>query len=90
MSVKKYDYTLNSDVSGLSATNEYTYNYSTQYPDRLTSFNGNSISYNSLGCPTYYNGRSYIWNKGKLSRIYRGSPTQGGATYERCTYSLHI
>ena len=40
-----------------------------------------------MGYPTYYNGRSYTWNKGKLSRIYRGSPSQGGATYEDCVFT---
>ena len=55
--------------------------------DRLHSYKGSVISYDSNGYPTYYNNKNYIWNKGKLSRIYRGSPTQGGATYEDCTFT---
>ena len=55
-----------------------THVYDSTIKDRLIKFNNISISYDANGCPTYYNGRSYAWNKGKLSRIYRGSPSQGG------------
>ena len=85
MSVKEYDFTLSDNIEDIFPTKEYAYD--STYPDRLTNFNGSAIYYNSMGYPIEYGGRSYIWNKGKLSRIYRGSPTQGGATYEDCTFT---
>ena len=85
MSVKEYDFTLSDNIEDIPPTKEYAYD--STYPDRLTNFNGSAIYYNSMGYPIEYGGRSYIWNKGKLSRIYRGSPTQGGATYEDCVFT---
>ena len=38
-------------------------------PDRLTSYNGKSITYNLNGEVASYDGWNYSWNKGKLSSI---------------------
>lgn len=38
-----------------------THVYDSTIKDRLKSFNGSSISYDSNGYPTYYNNKNYIW-----------------------------
>ena len=59
----------------------------TANPDRLTNFNGKSISYNALGYPTYYDSKTWKWENGKLVRIHKGSANQPGAKYEDCTFT---
>ena len=41
--------------------------------DRLTSYNGKSITYNANGGVASYDGWNYTWNKGKLSGISKTS-----------------
>ena len=73
---QKYNYTTGT-VSGTPA--EDTYVYSTGYPDRLTSFNNKSITYDNNGCVKTYDGWTYTWSKGKLSAI-RKSTTNGASS----------
>ena len=86
-SVKTYPYTTGS-ISADGYTSKLTYAYNnTANPDRLTNFNGKSISYNALGCPTYYDSKTWKWENGKLVRIHKGSPNQPGSRYEECTFA---
>ena len=49
-------------------TESLTYNEN-GHIDRLISCNGKAIGYNSMGCPVSYDGKSFMWNRGKLSGI---------------------
>ena len=73
--VQSYPYTTG-DVSGTPTTVDYTYS-----DDRLTNFNGKSVTYNSIGYPTNYDGKTWTWTKGKLTRIHKGSANQPGSAY---------
>lgn len=84
-SVKTYAYT--TDATPTGTYTEKTYTYDSTNKDRLTNFNGNSITYNSLGCPQYYDNKTWTWTKGKLTRIHRGSSSQPGSKYEDCTFT---
>ena len=84
-SIKTYAYT--TDATPTGTYTEKTYTYDSTYKDRLTNFNGNSITYNSLGCPQYYDNKTWTWTKGKLTRIHRGSSSQPGSKYEDCTFT---
>ena len=58
INVKTYSYT----APGVTPTNllsNKAYTYSTTYRDRLTSYNGNGISYNTYGYVSSYNGYNY-------------------------------
>ena len=85
--VKEYGFTLSDTPTG--SYTEKTYTYGSTYPDRLTSFNGNSISYDSLGRPAWYKNKNYVWTKDKLSRIFRGAAAQSGAIYDDCTFTYN-
>ena len=72
--VKEYDYT--TDALGESCS-EKTYTYSSSQPDKLTSFDGHSITYNAMGCPTSFNGFNATWTRGKLSGLSRSGSQIG-------------
>ena len=72
-------------ASGTVSTTTFAYTDAT-HPDRLTSYNGKSISYNSMGCPTSYNGKTFTWAQGKLSQISTSSLLTGT---ERYTYTYN-
>ena len=76
-STKEYAYQTGAAVTGTpTATNTYTYGDS-NWKDKLTAYNGNTISYDQIGNPTsYYNGFSFTWQKGRQL----ASATNGTAT----------
>ena len=74
---QKYDYTTGT-VSGTPT--EDTYVYSTNYPDRLTSFNGKSITYDNNGCVKTYDGWTYSWHKGRLKFISKRTASSVSST----------
>lgn len=49
--------------------------------DQLTTFGGATIGYNTMGCPTTYEGKNLTWAKGKLSRMFSGTVTTGTSSY---------
>ena len=73
LSKKKYAYTNpTSSVSG-SYTN-YSYGYASTWKDRLTSYNGKSLTYDEIGNPLTYGTYRYQWAYGRqLSQIENGS-----------------
>lgn len=80
VSKKIYNYTLDSTPSSSPITISYTYD--STYKDRLTSYNGKSITYNSYGCLVTYDGYSYGWNKGRLKSYSTGDLKTGTRTYQ--------
>lgn len=85
-SVKEYAYTLSDTPSG--AYTEKTYTYNSTHADRLTKFNGKYISYTQKGELFSYDGRTYSWSKGRLSRIYQGASMQPGK-YENMQFTYN-
>lgn len=83
--VKEYDFTLSDTPSGTCTEKSYTYD--STYPDRLTNFNGSAIYYDSMGYPTSYGSYRFTWDKGKLTRIHRGSAQQPGSLYTDCKFT---
>ena len=45
------------------------FGYNDAAPDKLISYNGKAITYNSIGAVSSYDGWDYTWSKGKLSSI---------------------
>ena len=63
--VEEYAYTSGA-LDGLTATNSYTYLYGdSNWKDKLTSYNGNTIPYDEIGNPLTYNGYTYTWQNGR-------------------------
>ena len=64
--VKEYAYQTGASVSGTATqTNSYTYG-DANWKDKLTKYNGITISYDSIGNPlNYYNGYTFTWLKGR-------------------------
>lgn len=52
------------------ASNEKLYVYDEAKPDRLVSYNDQSISYNEIGNPLSYRGNAIIWQKGRQLTNY--------------------
>ena len=50
-----------------------TFAYDTTHPDRLVSYNGKPITYDYQGNLRSYDGKTYSWTKGRLSRIEVGT-----------------
>ena len=57
-------------------TNTFAYAYSTGWKDQLTSFNGQSISYDQAGNPTSYKGANLTWERGRLLKKYNNIAMQ--------------
>ena len=83
---QKYDYTTGA-VSGTPT--EDTYVYSTSYPDRLTSFNNKSITYDNNGYVKTYSGWTYTWHKGKLNTISMNTSSTSGGTSQNYTFTYN-
>ena len=49
------------------------FGYDTDYPDRLTSYGSKTITYNSNGGVSSYDGWDYTWTRGRLSSIRKSS-----------------
>lgn len=59
----EYPYTTGTPVN---PTRTYTYSYGdSNWKDKLTSFDGNSISYDAIGNPLEYDGWTYTWEEGR-------------------------
>ena len=76
-SVKKYAYTASSSSpSGTPAITSFGYS-----ADKLDTFDDATIAYNTMGCPTTYEGKTAIWARGKLSRLSVGTMATGISNY---------
>ena len=74
-----YAYTVATNPATLRSSK--TYSYDSTIKDKLISFNGTTISYNVLGCPTTYKGYNLTWSKGKLTRMSKGTLELGTESY---------
>ena len=85
-SVKTYAYTTAATPSGTPTTTSFGYSV-----DKLTSFGINSISYDSMGCPTSVGNKKYVWDKGKLVRFYDDVDENDSVSSEdiRFTYNAY-
>ena len=72
-SKKTHAYTTASTPGTATATTAFSYD--TTHPDRLTSFGGKAITYDQQGCPLTYDGKTYTWTRGKLTKIATGGAT---------------
>lgn len=71
-SKKEYAYSTNSQLINPDVI--HSYSYDSTYPNRLTSFDNESIVYNSVGNPVTYRGKTMTWIKGTLlSQVVDGS-----------------
>ena len=69
-SKKTHAYTTASTPGTATATTAFSYD--TTHPDRLTSFGGKAITYDQQGCPLTYDGKTYTWTRGKLTKVAFG------------------
>ena len=65
-SVKTYAYTPEGTALSGTPINTETFTYDA---DKLTAYNGSSLTYNANGGVSSYDGWDYTWSKGKLSTI---------------------
>ena len=74
ISRQEYRYALITDPSDLIVWHQYTYD--TNYPDRLTSFDNQTITYDNVGNPITYLGKTMTWVRGTLlSSVIDGNDT---------------
>jgi len=59
-----------SDGTDLSVRETVTYIYDNVWKDKLTSFNGTSITYDSIGNPLIYKGNALTWEKGRQLKSF--------------------
>ena len=81
-------------VYALKENGEDTYSYDTEWADKLTGYNGQSITYDASGNPTNYLGHNLTWTMGRQLASYdsntytydengiRTSKTSNGVTTE--------
>jgi len=62
-----YEYSTNITPSVFKYTISYTYEYGT---DKLTSYNGQSITYDAIGNPLTYKGNTLTWKNGRELATY--------------------
>ncbi len=75
--VKEYAYTASgSTPTGTPLTTSYTYS-----ADRLTGIGNTTIAYNTIGCPTTYDGKTVSWSRGKVSGMVDNSLSNRTCTY---------
>ena len=86
-STKEYAYQTGAAVTGTpTTTNTYTYGDS-NWKDKLTSYNGNTISYDQIGNPlSYRNGWNFTWQKGRQLASAANGSTSISYTYNNDGY----
>ena len=73
-SAKEYAYTTAAELGAVKKTNTYTYE-DIHWKDKLTSYNGEAITYDEIGNPlTYRDSLSFTWKNGRqLASLQNGS-----------------
>ena len=81
ISKTEYEDVTNKDISTGTVVSSDTYSYTdTSWSDKLTAFNGQSISYDLMGNPLSYRGATLTWN-GRLLMSYEKDGTKYAYTY---------
>ena len=71
---KIYSYTTDSDLTNATLENTITYTYGdSNWPDKLTSYDGQDIVYDAIGNPLEYRGWEFEWSRGR--RLDKASKT---------------
>lgn len=71
-----YPYTVlmtSEELSNSTATQTIAYTYENQWKDRLATYNGESITYDAIGNPLSYSGKTLAWTGRNLDSIMEGS-----------------
>lgn len=76
LSKTTYAYSPNTATANLSGGTTKSYVYDTTHKDRLTSYNGQSISYDAFGNPLSYLGKTLSWQGRKLTSLISGGVTK--------------
>ena len=58
-----------------------SYTYDSAQPDRLITFDSKAITYDTNGCVKTYDGWTYTWTRGRLTKCVRGTKLLGIDTY---------
>ncbi len=81
ISKTEYENVTNKDISTGTVVSSDTYSYTdTSWSDKLTAFNGQTISYDLMGNPLSYRGATLTWN-GRLLMSYEKDGTKYAYTY---------
>ena len=75
-SVKTYAYTPKGTALSGTPTKTETFTYDA---DKLTAYNGSSLTYNANGGVSAYDGWDYTWTRGKLSSIRKNTGSSSRA-----------
>lgn len=72
---KKY-YSYTTAANPTNPTQTISYNYDTTWKDKLVSYNGSTITYDAIGNPLSYRGKTLTWQRGRqLATVNNGSAT---------------
>ena len=82
VSEKIYNYTLSASLGTAQQTIESTYGYLTTWKDRLSSYNGKTITYDAAGNPIKYGNTTYVWSGKQLIEIQPGDGTKTQFSYD--------
>ena len=81
-SIKEYAYTDPAEEP-VTVQNTITYGYTdSNWKDKLTSYNGQTITYDEIGNPLNYNGYTYDWDKGRELKSITGNGLTTSYTYD--------
>ncbi len=81
VSEKIYAYTLSNSLGAVQQTNESKYTFLT-WKDRLSSYNGKSITYDLAGNPKQYGDTTYVWAGKQLVEIRPGDGSKTQFEYD--------
>lgn len=82
VAVKEYPYTTGSTLPVTSSsTREFAYG-DTSWADKLTSVDGNTITYDAIGNPLTYNGWNYTWEVGRQLKKMTNSENTFSYAYD--------
>jgi RHS repeat-associated protein len=79
-SIQNHPYTMGNGTLGTPLSTD-TYTYDTTWRDKLTAYNGQSISYDAIGNPTSYLGATLTWTMGRQLESYAKAGTNVQYTY---------
>ena len=81
VSEKIYNYTLSNTLGTVQQEIQSQYGYLT-WKDRLSSYNGNTITYDAAGNPIKYGNTTYAWSGKQLIEIQPGDGTKTQFSYD--------